>query len=77
MTHNCDITQINLVNITLSQCLQLELEIRNLVLAHLHLAPKLQQAAVKCLREHRNKLWKLAEWKELDRNYTDRFCLSH
>ena len=34
---------------------------------------KLQQAAVKCLRAHCNELWKLEEWKEFARNYTDLF----
>jgi speckle-type POZ protein len=53
--------------------LELENAIRFLVLAHLHSAPKLQQAAVKCLRAHRNELWKLEEWKELAKNYTDLF----
>jgi DNA-binding transcriptional regulator/RsmH inhibitor MraZ len=53
--------------------LKFENAIRYLVLAHLHSAPKLQQAAVKCLRAHRNELWKLAEWKEFNRNYTDLF----
>ena len=53
--------------------LELENAIRFLVLAHLHLAPKLQQAAVKCLRAHRDELWKLEDWKELARNYADLF----
>ena len=40
--------------------LKLENAIRYLLLARLHPAPKLQLAAVECLRVHRNELWKLA-----------------
>ena len=53
--------------------LKLENAIRYLVLAHLHSASKLQQAAVKFLTAHRNQLWNLANWKEFNINYTDLF----
>jgi hypothetical protein len=63
----------NLCEICLIPKLELENAIRYLVLAHLHAAPKLQQAAVKCLRAHRKELWRLEEWKELNRNYAGLF----
>ena len=53
--------------------LTVENAIHHLVLAHLLSAPKLQEAAFECLVEHRHKVWKRTEWKELNKSYPDLF----
>jgi speckle-type POZ protein len=54
-------------------CLISNLTVENtthhLALAHLFSASKLQEAAFDCLVEHRHKVWKRTEWKELIESY--------
>jgi BTB/POZ domain len=53
--------------------LTVENAIHHLALAHLLSAPKLKEAALDSLVEHRHKFWKRTEWKELNKSYPDLF----
>ena len=50
--------------------------VRRLVLAYLHSAPNLMEAALKCLIKHKDEVWNRNEWKELMKSYQDLFYLA-
>lgn len=61
--------QIEALKIQCEECLSSSLKIGNvvgyLVLAHLHSAPKLFEASLKCIAENKSAMWNRTEWKDL------------
>jgi hypothetical protein len=53
--------------------LNLENVVHFLVVGHLYSSPKLEEASILCLRNHRRKVWGRQEWKDLMENYQQLF----
>ena len=69
--------QIESLKLLSEKCLLSKLKVtnvvRNLVLAHLHIAPKLTEACLKFIAMNNKAMWDQPEWKDLMKSYPDLF----
>ena len=69
--------QIESLKLLSEKCLLSKLKVtnvvRNLVLAHLHIAPQLTEACLKFIAMNNKAMWDQPEWKDLMKSYPDLF----